>query len=197
MFEKIKFTSFYNLLLPLQKTWELTKWNLTGYGLPIPHIVKEEMISEFALKHKIKNFVETGTYLGVMVDAQKNNFDMIYSIELNKSLHAHAKLKFRGYKYIKLLNGDSGEKLKEVLRELKAPALFWLDAHFSGGITSRGKKLTPILIELRLIKKRKYADVILIDDANLFDGTNDYPTLADLKKSGYKLKIKNNVIIVS
>jgi len=35
--------------------------------------------------------------------------------------------------------------------------------------------------ELELVLQRQYDDVILIDDADNFDGTNDYPTLTELE----------------
>jgi hypothetical protein len=43
------------------------------------------------------------------------------------------------------------------------PALFWLDAHACGGVTARGKKITPILEELDGIVNEN-PHVIVIDD---------------------------------
>jgi len=57
-----------------------------------------------------------------------------------------------------------------------------LDAHFSGGITSKGDLETPIVTELSHILTHPCAadHVVLIDDARLFVGANDYSTLEGL-----------------
>jgi hypothetical protein len=57
-----------------------------------------------------------------------------------------------------------------------------LDAHYSAGVTARGKTDTPILEELDTIFALCPECVVLIDDARCFDGKNGYPTLAELKK---------------
>ena len=66
------------------------------------------------------------------------------------------------------------------MKELKKPALFWLDGHYSGGETARGKKDTPILEELITIFGAKEEHIILIDDARLFGSAKDYPSLKEL-----------------
>ena len=57
-------------------------------------------------------------------------------------------------------------------------ACFWLDGHYSGPGTARGSVVTPILRELEIIAPRYKAanDLILIDDARLFDVNDDYPS---------------------
>lgn len=73
--------------------------------------------------------------------------------------------------------------IPNVLRELKQPALFWLDGHYSEGFTAKGDKETPIYDELNWIfsvPERRH--VIIIDDARCFGVYADYPTLAELKR---------------
>lgn len=81
-----------------------------------------------------------------------------------------------------LLLGDSGIVLQEVLLALNRTALFWLDAHYSGGSTARGSVDTPIVQELDTILSLSPNSVVLIDDARLFDGSNSYPTLTELSQ---------------
>jgi len=77
--------------------------------------------------------------------------------------------------------GDSGEVLGAVIAPLEEPCLFWLDGHYSGGITALGAESTPILRELEAIAAHPIpAHVILIDDARCFTGTDGYPTIDDL-----------------
>jgi hypothetical protein len=127
--------------------------------------------------------VETGTYMGDMVAAMSADFDQIHSIELGPDLFEKARQRFAGMAHVQLHQGDSATTLPEVLRRLNGPALFWLDGHYSAGITAKGSKDTPIVEELEAIYRHDaQRHVILIDDARLFDGSADYPTLDNLRK---------------
>ncbi len=145
-----------------------------------PHIIKQRNIILYAHQYNLKIFVETGTYHGDMLEVLKNEFGLLYSVELSHDLFLKAKEKFRKTRHIKLIQGDSGVELKKIVKELKKPALFWLDGHYSGGETARGKKDTPILEELITIFGAKEEHIILIDDARLFGSAKDYPSLKEL-----------------
>ena len=73
---------------------QLREWENAGKPVPPPHIVKQQVIIEFQKKYQCETLVETGTYLGEMVDAQLNNFNRIYSIELGEDLWKAAVKKF-------------------------------------------------------------------------------------------------------
>ncbi len=169
----------------------LKNWIQSGKPIPPPHIVKVQAIKEYARKYKISTFVETGTYLGDMVYAIKDDFDKIFSIELGQELFFNAQKRFSSQKHITIWQGDSGEVIKDVLSRINTPCLFWLDGHYSEGITAKGDLDTPISNELLHIFNHSLAhqQIILVDDARCFTGTNDYPTteaLADaVKKSGF------------
>lgn len=160
---------------------QLADWERNGRPLPPPHIVKQTAILEFQKKFALEILVETGTYLGDMVEAQRDHFKKIYSIELSDRLFKKAKKRFIAYPNIKILHGDSGVVLNLLIPEIDKPALFWLDGHYSGGITSLGNKECPVVEELNAIFKSPFNHVILIDDARLFNGTNDYPAINDIK----------------
>jgi hypothetical protein len=55
-----------------------------------------------------------------------------------------------------------------VINTLNSSALFWLDAHWSGGNTYGQSDTCPILDEIEIINRCKYDSFILIDDARLF-----------------------------
>ncbi len=104
-----------------------------------------------------------------MIEAQRENFRCIVTIELASALYDAARLRFASFNHIHVLNGDSATMLPEAIRLVDGPVLYWLDAHYSGGVTARGDMETPILKELALIADRKETgDVVLIDDARLF-----------------------------
>lgn len=154
-------------------------------------------------RHGLAAFVETGTGEGAGVaQALAAGFGLVHSIEIIPELAAAARRKFGGASGVNIHTGDSREILPAVLGGLpKAPALFWLDAHFPGadyGIGAYdGEKETarrlPLADEVELIGRARagMGDVLLIDDARIYQpgpyaGGNlpeDWPPLAGLRRS--------------
>jgi hypothetical protein len=168
---------------------------------PPPHGVKQAVIRAYAKRHGTRILVETGTFMGDMVEAMKHDFDRIYSIELSQKLFANAKARFQGAPNITLIQGDSGHAIKDVLAQLTEPALFWLDGHWSDGITARGDRDTPVREELEaILAASDLAHVILIDDARLFGTDPAYPTIGELRRlvfaGGPQLELKVDVDII-
>jgi hypothetical protein len=158
-------------------------WERSGRPVPPPDAVKQRTVREFGERFGLECFVETGTCLGAMLDAVKGDFKKIYSIELDEALFENAKIRFRAYKHIRLLQGDSGDLLPKILKDVRRPSLFWLDAHYSGGFTAKGKIETPVLRELESVfRHTKSGNAILIDDARCFSGEHDYPTIEELER---------------
>jgi hypothetical protein len=94
-----------------------------------------------------------------------------------------ARTRFKRCSHVKVLHGNSGQLLKEVVPTLAGPTLFWLDAHYMGGISARGDIDTPILEELSCIFASKSTNhIILIDDARCFGADPSYPSLDALKE---------------
>ncbi|HOS97429.1 MAG TPA: hypothetical protein PLU54_07225 [Deltaproteobacteria bacterium] len=159
------------------------QWIQRGRPVPPPHKVKQLVIREYAQRHGIRVFVETGTFRGEMLDAVGDLFDRMYSIELSTELYAKAREKFRGRRDIELIQGDSGEELGKILTALREPALFWLDSHYSGGVTAKGVSETPIFTEIaHILDAQDLRHVLLIDDARLFGTNPDYPSIAELSE---------------
>jgi hypothetical protein len=162
--------------------FQLSNWNKRGKPVPPPHIIKQKTINQYQKNHHCNTLVETGTYLGDMIFAQMNHFNNIYSIELDSALFKRATKTFKKHPHVTILQGDSGKVLKQIAPTLKEKSIFWLDGHYSGGITARGEKDCPIYEELEPIFASKINHVLLIDDARCFNGTCDYPTIDDLSK---------------
>ncbi len=179
---------------------EIRRWAKKGRSQSPPQPYRRKIIKMYAKRFSINIFIETGTYLGNTVNAVKNSFKKIYSIELNKVLYLKAKQRFIKYNHINIKLGDSSEKLPEFLSKIEGPCLFWLDAHYSGENTSKTNVETPITKELQFILNHPNKNhVILIDDAHDFTGKNDYPTILELKEiiNQYEEKvliIKENII---
>jgi len=168
------------------------------------HRTKQHLIYALQRKHKTPIFVETGTFLGEMVSAMRYFFKTIYSIELSPKLAQDAQSHFSSLKKIKIIEGDSAVELTKLLPHIEQPALFWLDGHFSGDNTAKGITECPIWDELAAINqfKHKTKSVILIDDARLFNGTNDYPQVAEITTwasnhlPNHTLEIKYDILAI-
>jgi len=159
------------------------QWVRAGKPAPPPAVVKRRIIKRYARQFRLPVLVETGTFMGDTVEAMRKVFGRIYSIELSNDLFTQAQQRFVGAAHITILQGDSGEVLPGVLRQIQQPCLFWLDGHYSAGPTAKGALDTPIMQELSHIFRHPLAHrhVILIDDARLFVGKADYPTMEALR----------------
>jgi hypothetical protein len=178
-----------------QKAWEM------GGRFGPPHIIKRRMLLDHAKKFNTNILIETGTFLGDMVFAMKDHFKEIYSIELSKDLHDRARAEFEKDPHIHLVAGDSSTALDSVLAGINQRCLFWLDGHYSGGITALGDVRCPVRAEIEAILRHPIKDhVLLIDDAICFDGNHGYPTLFELHDTvlsrfpGYGMQVFDNVI---
>ncbi|OQP66902.1 hypothetical protein A3860_00595 [Niastella vici] len=185
------------------------KWYAQKYIIP-PYEEKRQIIKDHQKQFGVNVLVETGTFMGDTVAALKSDFSKVISIELSEELALKAQQRFANEPTVKIIHGNSGALMANLLREINAPCIFWLDGHYSSEFflgdtyikTAKGNKLTPVLEELGAIfsSPHKEKHVILIDDARCFDGTNDYPTIPELKdfvskfNAKLKVEIKRDII---
>jgi len=142
----------------------------------------------------LKVFVETGTFEGETLNNMLNHFDSLYSIELSPYYASKAKERFSKEDKVTILEGDSSVMLKPLCEKLNEPVFFWLDGHWSGGLTSKGNKDCPLLEELKIINNVfKNECVIAIDDVRLF-GTNIHENWLDITIEKIYSIIKDRVI---
>jgi hypothetical protein len=111
-------------------------------------------------------FFETGSYVGDGIQfAIDAGFEEIYSVELSQEYFDICKNRFNSNLNVKLILGDSCEKILENIIEIDKAITFWLDGHYSCGNTALGKYWTPLIQELDQIKQHKIkTHTILIDD---------------------------------
>jgi hypothetical protein len=150
---------------------------------------KRQLIDRIREEHELKVMVETGTFFGDTVETFRKKFDRIISIELSEDLAGKAKVRFAADPKISIFQGDSSVILPQLLNDIEGPVLFWLDGHYSSEFfigeefikTAKGENNTPIVKELDIIFQCGVPSVILIDDARLFTGRDDYPTIDQIK----------------
>jgi len=194
-------TSLYNLYQPIRDKSLYRKWLARNKAGLTPQRAKHLALLEIASQFHLNVFIETGTCYGDTIYALHKWFERVYSIELNGALFSIAQRRFSKHSKITLLQGDSGELLQTVLDRTMQPCLFWLDSHYSGGITSHGASNTPILTELQTIASHPYIKdhVIFIDDARCFTGQAGYPLLMVVRQwaaqQGFEIfKVEDDVI---
>lgn len=161
-------------------------------------------IRSFAAQYQTPIFVETGTHLGDTTWGVRDSFKELYTIEIEPSFAAFARKRFKHEPRITVLEGDSAAALKKLVPTLTERSLFFLDAHFSGGISGKGDLNTPLRGEFSAIASSVIKDhIIMVDDASEYTGENDYPAqeevFSQLKAINpkYTVYIKDNFIIAT
>lgn len=198
----IRFRLWYPLNF-LRRTPDILYWLKSGCTDVAPHPVKMLVVRAYLNRFSIDRFFETGTYLGETLGYIAETGIQCISIELSQELYDAARKRFRDYKNVKIVQGDSGQKLPQLLNDINKPTLFWLDGHYSAGITARAKTHTPVSKELEAILRHPIKQhVVLIDDARYFDGSNDYPHLDELmrllrEEKSYNVEVSTDIIRIT
>ena len=133
----------------------------------------------------------------MLMDGTFDKWDKVYTIELNNEMCKVASKRYSLYEEmgvgnfnrdtedkdetfdsrkeyfnskLVLLQGDSSDKLKDVITEVDEPIAFWLDAHAGAKEGyARGEVDCPLIAELEAIKTHSINNhFIAIDDADLF-----------------------------
>jgi len=151
--------------------------------------LRPDFLKAIAHEFNLSVFVETGTFMGDTSASAASVFKTVHTVELSKDLFRNAVKRFEGQPNIILHNGDSSRILPQILNEIKGNIFFWLDGHFSEGVTAKGAENTPVIKELKAIQDAGLKGaVILIDDLRCFDavwatvpqssGARDYPSMS-------------------
>lgn len=155
-----------------------------------PHAVKVAALRRYARQHGLKNFIETGTYLGDTTAALAPMFSHCVTIEIAPALHERACARLKRFENVRCVLGDSAVTLPEIIARIGAPALFWLDGHASGGETFGGGN-DPLFSELRAIySSGMEGNVVLIDDAR----GHDIPAIRRLCELHAHIEVRNDIV---
>jgi hypothetical protein len=146
----------------------------------LPLEERGQIIREYARRHGLRLFIETGSGDGCTARQLANDFDRVFTIEISAYKYFGVWGALLPFPHVLPIHGDSSIVLPHLLNQLDEPATFWLDAHYDGGDGGRGVVDTPICDELFFIfaAKRSRPNVILIDDARFFGTDPAYPTVS-------------------
>mgnify|MGYP001158785050 CR=1 FL=1 len=200
---------FLNINLSINQLDQLLVWqNHNNFSEPFPQFIKEKVFQEYNLDNSI--WIETGTYKGDSAAFLSTISAFVYSIEPSEKYFNLSSKNLKGIKNIELINDVSVNGIKTILDSLdnRRNVCFWLDGHYSGADTYKGKEDTPVMKELDLIsnyfhKFRNFS--ILIDDFRLFDSykknqREKYPDKSELinwaQKKNLKWSISRDIFLI-
>jgi hypothetical protein len=151
---------------------------LTNLFISLPDSTKRAFIRHAHCVLKYPTFVETGTFLGKTALHASRYFQTVHTIELSPWLVKRALDVTGAAPNVFVHEGNSGKMLRSLLPTISTSCIFWLDGHFSGGVTAKGETDTPIIAELEAIADHHVRPhAVLIDDARVFGTDDAYPTL--------------------
>lgn len=176
-------------------------WRDRGALVSLTEDAKRAFLRRIRQAFDLHVFVETGTFKGDTIAALLDDFDALYTIELDDAMADDARDRFSQESKVSCLSGDSSKLIQRVLSHVTQPALFWLDAHYSGNGTARADdRDTPILAELEVILAHPFDHVIVIDDRHSFGADKDYPTVEEVESlaaaHGYSMTVVWNTLVL-
>jgi hypothetical protein len=132
-------------------------------------------------------FVETGTFRGDTTRWASAHFKTVHTIERSEPLYRRFGEPLSNLGNIMPHFGDSRTILPRILEDIgDSRAMYWLDGHWSGGVTAGETDECPLAGELACLRERSQ-DIILIDDSRLFlaappppHNPAHWPTIAEI-----------------
>jgi hypothetical protein len=178
---------------------------LRSYAAPSPSDIKRSVLLRLGIKNVI--WLETGTFMGDTTELIAAEAKEVYTIEPDDALFAKANARFLNDSSIHVLHGLSEDVFPSLLQTLRGSVNFWLDAHYSGGITHKGPTDTAIYQELQCIESNltRFDNVtVLIDDIRVFDPAIpeyvDYPDVNFLvdwaRSNNLKWHIEHDIFVI-
>jgi len=207
IFSRLRRSQSYNWLkIPCVVIIETYQWWRRKYSSPSPSFMKRKVLIRNGIDGA--TWVETGTYLGETTKFLSRGAVRVVSIEPEPDLYRRAQKRFSDIPNVELVNGTSEEVLEEVLNQIEGKVNFWLDGHYSAGVTYLGEKVSPIEEELSAIDRhfKKFEEIaVLVDDVRIFDPLvaedSGYPTidlLVDWAEShSLRWKIEHDIFIAT
>jgi hypothetical protein len=136
-------------------------------GIINPYFPKDIALKMAAMANA-EIFIETGTYYGNTTKWASTQFRQVFTIELSEYLYNITKDELLAKGNITPNLGNSKIVLPQILKNINGNIVFWLDGHYSAGVTAGADDPCPLVDELRTILQRNNDDIILIDDARCY-----------------------------
>ena len=113
------YRQYQNWSMRRKQKRDLEEWE-RGERAAIPHLVKQQVLKEYANRYGLRILVETGTLHGDMVEVMKDSFKKVFSIELSEDLYKEAVERFACDDNVELIQGDSGVELEKIVNIVRS-----------------------------------------------------------------------------
>ena len=146
-------------------------------------------------KYNIKDFIETGTHVGINAKLHSKNFNKVLTCEKVQEYYDVARERLKDLDNVYLKKQNSSDFLKEINKSIKnhtpdipeqmQTPLFYLDAHFYDPKMPSGKGKFVVLHELKALKGLENCVISIHDFCNnlggiIYDGIKlDFNLLED------------------
>ena len=154
--------------------------------------IPTELAERLQRAFDIKVFVESGLGQGTSALWAERHFDTCISIEIDSILVEQFKSRHT-QSNVRIIEGNSGVAIAEIMSSLVTPALFWLDGHTDD--------YTPVLTEIASINASTLDHIIWIDDARLFNTLSAWPNYDSVimaaKDGARRFVLEHNDIIMA
>ena len=145
-------------------------------------------------------FVETGTAYGQSIDSIYQYFEKIFTVEISEKLYEWLTPQIGHWTNVQRVLGDSLIEIPKYLNSLTKEdhVFFWLDAHWSQGLSSKNHLDVPLLEECSIIDTEYQANLglVIIDDVRLFE-TDDAEDWSGISKKNIIETFENFEILVT
>jgi len=186
---------------------DFKQWRKRDFAENSPFFVKRKVLLNNSYG---KYWIETGTYFGQMTRFLSGISFQVWTIEPDLYLLENAKKISKRFNNIQFIHGTSETTLEKLLTEVSKITKdlnFWLDGHYSHGLTFKAEVDTPIKFELEVIRnfEKSFSNItIFIDDVRCFEKNEgiyeDYPSLNYLvdwaNLNGFNWKIMHDIFIM-
>ncbi len=157
-------------------------WRLANFSFHNPRsLTKFRQIKSVARNSGAQCLIESGTYRGHTTKRCAPEFRRVVTIEIDGSLAQEAKQFLKNTSNVEVVQGDVIDSLPDILdRDDMQDVLVYLDGHFSGGITGKGKSDEPACDAINILSEYRHKlSAIIVDDFREF-GRPGVPTKSDL-----------------
>jgi len=157
------------------------EWVNRGFSVPCPKFVKDAVLVRQNLSNS--TWIETGTAYGDTTQMLAQIATKVYTIEPEPSLFEKARQRFSKNSKVVVVNDISENALSPILKSVEGNICFWLDGHYSGGVTYAGPNDTPLVEELIQIETQlnRFPEVMIAIDDIRYCGKHhlygEYPSL--------------------
>lgn len=157
-------------------------WRIANFSFHNPrNLTKFRQIKSVARQSGAECLIESGTYRGHTTKRCVPEFRKIVTIEIDESLARKAKQFLKNNPNVEVVQGDVIDCLPAILeKQDMQKILVYLDGHFSGGSTGKGKSDEPACEAVSLLSEHSHKlSAIIVDDFREF-GRPGLPKKSDL-----------------